>query len=136
MSDDDELEAIKRKKMAQLMAMKKQQELAKDVVGEANRKKDAILKTVLKADAWAYLQQLRQANPALAQQIVGEFISPQVEQKMDLLLSLLAQGRIRTNFIPIDEIQYLERQFLGIKSKIVVKKRGEKEAVDLSKFLK
>lgn len=122
--------------MAQLMAMKKQQELAKDVVHEGNRKKDAILRTVLKPDAWAYFQQLRQSNPTLGQQIMDEFISPQVERQMDLLLSLLAQGRIRSNFIPCDEIQYLEREFLGIKSKIMVKKRGEKDAVDLSKFLK
>lgn len=102
---DDELEAIKRKKMAQLIAMKKQQELASDVLHNANRKKDSILRAVLTPDAWTYLQSIRQSNSGVAMQIEGEFITPAVEQQIDLLMSLIAQGRVRSHIIPIDEIQ-------------------------------
>jgi DNA-binding TFAR19-related protein (PDSD5 family) len=133
---DDELEAIRKKKMAQLLNMKKQQEAQKDVVMDVTFKKDLVLKAVFQPDAWAYLEQIRKNNPAVAQQIVNEFITPQVTMQLDLIMALIAQGRIRQQVVPIDEIQYLERQILGIKSKIQVKRRGEKEAVDLSSFLK
>ncbi|OLS14104.1 MAG: hypothetical protein RBG13Loki_2282 [Promethearchaeota archaeon CR_4] len=136
MSNDDDLEAIRKKKMAQLLNMKKQQEAQKDVGQDFAFKIDLVLKAVFQPDAWAYLQQLRKNNPAVAQQIVSEFMPPEVLMKLDLIMALISQGRIRQQIVPIDEIQYLERQILGVKSRIQVKRRGEKEAVDLSSFLK
>ncbi len=134
--NDDDLEAIRKKKMAQFLNIKKQQEAQKDIGRDFAFKKDLVLKAVFRPDAWAYLEQIRKNNPAVAQQIVNEFITPEVEMQLDLIMSLIAQGRIRQQVVPIDEIQYLERQILGVKSRIQVKRRGEKEAVDLSSFLK
>ncbi len=134
--NDDDLDAIRKKKMAQFLNIKKLQETQKDIGRDFAFKKDLVLKAVFKPDAWAYLEQIRKTNPAVAQQIVNEFITPQVEMQLDLIMSLIAQGRIRQQVVPIDEIQYLERQICGIKSKIQVKRRGEKDAVDLSSFLK
>ncbi len=134
--NDDDLDAIRKKKMAQILNMKKQQDAQKDIGRDFAFKKDMVLKAVFQPDAWAYLEQIRKNNPAVAQQIVNEFVTPQVEMQLDLIISLLAQGRIQQQVVPIDEIQYLERQILGVKSKIQVKRRGEKEAVDLSSFLK
>jgi DNA-binding TFAR19-related protein (PDSD5 family) len=135
-SSDDDLEAIRKKKMAQFLNIKKQQEAQKDIGRDFAFKKDLVLKALFQPDAWAYLEQIRKNNPMVAQQIVNEFITPQVEMQLDLLMALLAQGRIRQQVVPIDDVQYLERQILGVKSKIQVKRRGEKEAVDLSAFLK
>jgi hypothetical protein len=56
--------------------------------------------------------------------------------QLDTIMAFISQGRIRQQIVPIDEIQYLERQIMGVKSRIQVKRRGEKEAVDLSAFLK
>ncbi len=136
MSNDDDLEAIRKKKMAQMLNIKKQQDAQKDIGRDFAFKKDLVLKAVLQPDAWTYLEQIRKTNPVVAQQIVNEFITPQVEMQLDLIMSLIAQGRIQQQIVPIDEIQYLERQILGVKSRIQVKRRGEKEAVDLSSFLK
>ncbi len=133
---DDDLEAIRKKKMAQLLNIKKQQEAQKDFGRDLAFKKDLVLKAVFQPDAWAYLEQIRKNNPAVAQQIMNEFIPPRVELQLDLIMALIAQGRIQQQVVPIDDIQYLERQILGVKSRIQVKRRGEKEAVDLSSFLK
>ncbi len=136
MSNDDDLDAIRKKKMAQFLNIKKQQEAQKDIGRDYAFKKDLVLKAVFQPDAWAYLEQLRKTNAPLAQQILNEFITPEVEMQLDMIMSLIAQGRIQQQVVPVDEIQYIERQILGVKSRIQVKRRGEKEAVDLSSFLK
>jgi len=136
MSNDDDLDAIRKKKMAQFLNMKKQQEAQKDIGRDFAFKIELVLKAVFQPDAWAYLQQIRKTNPAVAQQIVDEFVTPEVQMKLDMIMALISQGRIQQQIVPIDEIQYLERQIMGVKSRIQVKRRGEKEAVDLSSFLK
>ncbi len=139
MSDEDELEKIKRRKLMELMRLQKareEQEKQREQQGNAFEQKVDLLKNfILAPTAKTYLDQIRERNPPAADRIEQMIFPPAVMEKLDLLIYLARQGRIPQGVIPVTEIQYLERQVLGIKSKILVKKRGEDHATDLSSFL-
>ncbi|GAB4308356.1 MAG: hypothetical protein Kow0069_06540 [Promethearchaeota archaeon] len=138
MSDEHELEKIRLKKMAQLLKLQKQRQEESDRAKQRvtlEDEKNWLLNYILHPKAKEYLDGVRARNPAVADRIVAAIMPPQVVRQLDLLLLMVRQGRIPRGVIPVQEIQYLERRVLGIKSKIMVKKRGEERATDLSSFL-
>ncbi|MHA1730581.1 MAG: hypothetical protein ACTSU5_01490 [Promethearchaeota archaeon] len=139
MSDEHELEKIKRRKMAELIRMQKLRQEREERLESARNalqdKKQWLMDFVLSPQAKAYLEQVRARNPQAADRIEYMIFPPQVMAQLDLLVMLARRGRIPRGVIPVTEIQYLERKVLGIKSKIMVKKRGEEQATDLSSFL-
>lgn len=137
-STEDELDRIKRRKMAEILRLQKQREEQEARVARHQKsleeKRAWLLEYILQPSAQQYLAQVRTRNPGLAQRIENMIVTPQVLAQLDLLLQLIRIGRLPRNIIPVTEIQYLERKILGVKSKITVKKRGE-DHVDLSSFL-
>ncbi|WXG40021.1 MAG: DNA-binding protein [Candidatus Freyarchaeum deiterrae] len=124
---DEELEAIKRRKMMELMhknlAQKQQKEKQETAQSEQEEKKEAVLKYVLLPDAQNYLENLRKTKPKIGEQIE------------DAIIILVAQRKIPRKLDKID-IMRAERKLEGVEPRIMYKKRGEEEAVDIEEKLK
>jgi hypothetical protein len=60
---------------------------------------------------------------------------PELLNEIDLLLQYHSQGMLKYGVIPLIEIQYLERQILGIGPQITIKKRHQ-DSKSLNSFLK
>ncbi|MHA2394839.1 MAG: hypothetical protein ACXAEX_23160 [Promethearchaeota archaeon] len=131
--EQHELEKIRMRKMKAMMDAKKQQEEVKDRIVSISEKVEFVLKVVLAADAYNYLNKLKVDEPNVYRFIYNELISPDVVQSIDYLLAIIQQRGGVPKKIPLDAIIYLERQAKGIKSKIKVK-RGD-DVMDLGSFL-
>ncbi len=131
--DQHELDKIRMRKMRALMEAKKRKEAAQERSVSIYEKIDFVLKVVLAPDAYTHLNNLKENEPPVYQNIYNELISPDVVQSIDYLLAIIQQRGGIPRKIPLDAIIYLERKVKGIKSKIQVK-RGD-DMMDLSSFL-
>lgn len=113
MSDDDsELEMLRKKKMAQLIAREKQLQETKEKQEKVQIERNKILKRFLEQDALTYLEQLDEREPNIASRI------------KDIILYLVTYRGIRQLFSQID-VRYIERQVKGEEPKIRVQRDGE-----------
>ncbi|MHA1578277.1 MAG: DNA-binding protein [Candidatus Freyarchaeota archaeon] len=126
---DDELEAIKRRKMLELMqktlAKKQQKENAQkdNAQKELVEKKQMVLGYVMLPEALSYLEHLRKAKPKIAEQIE------------DAVIMLVAYRRLQRRLTKID-IMRIERKLEGVEPRIVYKKKGEDKPIDIEERLK
>ena len=132
---DHELEKLRLKRMQMAIDTKKRNEMKKQILSDNNEKINAILRVILTSDAYYYLTEIEKRNHSLYLKIREFILPPNVRQQLDLLYSYLNQGMIRSGIVSKTEIQYIERQILGIGSKITVKKRNQ-ESTDLNSFLR
>ncbi len=137
-SEDEDME-LKRIRMQKMQALIKQKQLEEQKKNQKTitlaDKIDMLLKVILTPHAQVYLNEIKSRNMQVYNKIRSQLFPPQISSQIDLLIAYLQKGMIRQNIIDKLEIQYLERQILGIKSQITVKKRGE-DATSLSSFLK
>lgn len=120
LSDQDELEKIKQRKLRQILERAEQMQstkakLEKETKEQATEVKKArmqILSRILEPDANKYLAQLRDSKPEIAQRIEN------------IILSLFLQKQL----ISVSKVQIraLERRLEGVEPSIMVKRRGKK----------
>nr|MDO8087404.1 hypothetical protein [Candidatus Sigynarchaeum springense] len=138
--EDDELAALRRKKMAELMARQKdeklRQELSQNAEAILEQKIDACMQFLMAPDAYTYLKNMKKSNPQLHARIKGMLFPPEVLFRIDLLLANIRSGRVPRGDIWLVDIQQIERELLGIKSSISVKKRGERDRTDIGALFK
>jgi DNA-binding TFAR19-related protein (PDSD5 family) len=134
MDDDLELERLRRQRMEQMLAAKHRMEHQQSAQVSVENKVQGVLRTLLQPDAFAYLEQIRGRNPELYQQIRGEILPPEIMGQLDVLISYMMQGQLRSGVIDLVSIQYWERKMLGVESTITVKRRHH-DAQSLSNFL-
>lgn len=122
---DDELEAIKRRKMMELMQKmaEKQQENKQEAVNELAEKKEMVLRYILLPDALNYLGNLRKTKPKI------------VEQIEDAIIVLVAYRKLQRKLDKID-IMRIERKLEGVEPRIMIKRRGDDHAIDIEEKLK
>ncbi len=132
--EQHELEKLRMKKMKALIEAQKRQQASQERVVSINDKIVYVLRVVLAADAFSYLEKIRANEPMVYQAIFNELVSPDVIANIDYLIAIInRQGGVPRK-IPLDAIIYLERKIKGIKGKIQVKK-GNGEMMDLGSFL-
>ena len=140
MSDDDELAALRRKRMAEIMAKQKDEKLRQELNQNAEAMLDQqiefCLQFLMAPDAYAYFKNMKASNPQLHERIKGLLFPPEVLFKMDLLVANIRTGRVPRGDIWLVDIQQIERDLLGIKSSISVKKRGERDRMDIGSLFK
>ncbi len=120
MSDQDELEKIKRRKMKRFLERAEQlqseeKKLKTNQQEQATRVQEArsqILAKILDPEARQYLAYLNDTKPNTAQKIEST------------ILPLVLQNRIF--YVSKIDIRALERRVEGVESSILVKRRGEK----------
>lgn len=138
--DDDELAALRRKKMAELMARQKdeklRQELSQNAEAILDQKIEFCMQFLMAPDAYAYFKAMKESNPQLHARIKGLLFPPEVLFKIDLLVANIRSGRVPRGDIWLVDIQQIERELLGIKSSISFKKRGERERMDIGALFK
>ncbi|MBD3188453.1 hypothetical protein GF325_16600 [Candidatus Bathyarchaeota archaeon] len=137
---DDELEALRRKKMKEMLARHQKMQAEKEykenskIMMQQNIRN--ALAYLLAPNAYEYLGNIKEKNKRLYDTIISRLFPPEIMLKLDSLLYAINIGRVPRGVIPLIEIQHLEREILGIKSTISYKKRGEKERTDLSSLFK
>ena len=129
-----ELEKLRVKKMKALMEAQKRQQASQERVVSINDKIIYVLRVVLAADAFSYLEKIRTNEPMVYQAIFNELVSPDVINNIDYLIAIINRQGGGPRKIPLDAIIYLERKIKGIKGKIQVKK-GDGEMMDLGSYL-
>ncbi|MFX0101460.1 MAG: hypothetical protein ACFFCS_17935 [Candidatus Hodarchaeota archaeon] len=138
--DDEELAALRRKRMAALMAKQKQAELNKELEENAQffleKKIAGAIGHLFAPDAYEYFEQIKTNNPALHEQIMAQLFPPVVILNIDILLAKIRAGRVPRGLITLMDIQLIERKLMGVKSTIQYKKRGEEDRLDLSSLFK
>ncbi|MFX1563536.1 MAG: DNA-binding protein [Promethearchaeota archaeon] len=99
---DDELEQLKRRKLAELQQAAAQEQRASQEE-EIRRQRTAVLRQILTADARSRLTNLRMVKPAFAEQLENELIRlaqmnklPEIPIKDKTLKQMLAQLQART----------------------------------------
>ncbi len=100
LSDEDELEDIRKKKLAQLQQQAAQEEMAEERQKEAEAQKEAILRQILTPEARSRLTNIRLVKPQLAEQIEMQ------------LIQLAGSGRLR-NRISDEQLKSLLKQLQG-----------------------
>ncbi len=139
-NDDDELAALRRKRMAQLLSQQKEQEIQKELRSNADlmleRKIDLSISHLFTPQAVAYLNHIRANNQALHNQIRGILFPIEVVASIDVLLQRIQAGYVPRGVISEIDIQQIERELLGVRSSISYKKRGDKERVDIGSLFK
>ena len=120
MSDQDELEKIKQRKLKRFLERTKQLK-SKEQQSQINQEEQAtrvqearsqILTKVLEPEARQYLAYLNETKPNTAQKIEST------------ILPLILQNRIF--YVSKVDIRALERRIEGVEPSILVKRRGEK----------
>jgi programmed cell death protein 5 len=71
---DDELDAIRQKKLAELQQQAAQEQAVEQQAAEAQAQKDAILRQILTPEARSRLTNIRMVKPQLAEQIEMQLI--------------------------------------------------------------
>ncbi|MHA1562009.1 MAG: hypothetical protein ACTSPA_07760 [Promethearchaeota archaeon] len=136
MSEDEELNRIRRQKMQEILDKNRQAEQrSQRVEMPIDKKMDQILAVLLAPNANQYLSIIKERNYELYSKIRQKIFPPKIMPELDLLLQYLRQGMIRRGVISLIEVQQIERQVLGIGSTITIKKQGH-DAKSLSNFLK
>ncbi|MFO8020263.1 MAG: hypothetical protein R6U96_16685 [Promethearchaeia archaeon] len=136
--DDDEhkLKKIRMEKMKALMEKKKRQEARKSKDTSMYDKVEYVLKTVLSPKAYSHLNELKEEEPKVYQQVLNHLITPDVLSQIDYLVSIIQRrGGSIPRRIPLDAIIHLERKVKGIKGKVRVKRR-DGDLMDLGSYLK
>jgi hypothetical protein len=138
--EDDDLAALRRKRMAELMAKQKgdklRQELSQNAEAMLDQKIEFCLQILMAPDAYAYFKSMKASNPQLHERIKGLLFPPQVLFKIDMLVANVRSGRVPRGDIWLVDLQQIERELLGIKSSISVKKRGDRDRMDIGSLFK
>ncbi|MHA1728870.1 MAG: hypothetical protein ACTSWY_09080 [Promethearchaeota archaeon] len=132
---DHELERIRLKRMKKLIDQKKVQELQQNRAYNDKQKVETVLRIILTPAAYNYLNNIKNRDEDLFIKIKQTFLPPQILSQIDTLLIYMRKGMLRRGVITQTDIQQMERQILGIGSKITIKKRNH-ESTELSSFLK
>jgi programmed cell death protein 5 len=103
MSDDDELEAIRQKKIAAIREQAFQERIQEQQNAEAEARKEAILRQILTPEARSRLTNIRMVRPQFAEQLemqlielagAGKLKGPVTDEQLRALLAQI-QGRER-----------------------------------------
>jgi DNA-binding TFAR19-related protein (PDSD5 family) len=132
---DHELEVLRLKRLQQVMSLKKQKVYEQKTTGSISQKIEVVLKVILTVDAYSYLRSIQQRDEEVYNRIMNELLPPEVMNEIDTLIMYYRQGMLRSGVIDLVEIQYLERQILGIDSQITIKKRHQ-DSTSLGSFLR
>lgn len=120
LSDQDELEKIKQRKLRQLLERAEQQQAAKahqenEQQNQEDKEREMrtqLLDRYLDSEARQYITQMNATKPQTAQHIET------------IIISLILQNRV--NYITKVQIRALERRIEGVEPSISVKRRGKK----------
>ena len=121
----DELEAIRRKKMQELMKRLQTKEEEKKKIPKSQdirRAVEEIIKNILDDEAYEYLKSV-------------EKISPEIADKIKIVVINAFRFGYINHILTRPEIRLIERKITGEEGKIFIKRRGE-EMVDLSKAIR
>lgn len=97
---DEELEAIRQKKLAQLRNQAVQEQAEEQAAAEAQAQKEAILRRILTPDARARLTNIKLVKPQFAEQIEMQ------------LIQLASAGRLRSKMTD-EQLKTLLKQVQG-----------------------
>lgn len=132
---DHELERIRLKRMQNVLRFQQQKKQENDSVQSFQNKIRTILNVILTPDAHAYLSSIETRDSTLFTKIRNMILPSHITTQIDTLLMYFNRGMLRRGVISMIDIQYIERQILGIGTKITVKK-SNRESTDLSTFLR
>lgn len=133
--EERELEKIRMQKLKKIVEQKQMQDVVVKEQQAFYEKIDWVLTRAMMPDAYNYLNRLKNLEPNVYWAIYKQLISQKVSDNIDVLITLINRGEAVLRRIPLEAIQYVERQVKGIKSSIKVKRANE-EAVDLTSYLK
>ena len=109
MSEDEELNRLRRQKMQEMLNKKKQAEQrSQRVEMPIDKKMDQILAVLLAPNANQYLSIIKERNYELYTKIRQKIFPPKIMPELDLLLQYLRQGMIRRGVISLIEVQQIE----------------------------
>ena len=97
---DEELEAIRQKKLADLQNQAAQQQAQEQQTAEVDAQKDAILRQILSPEARARLTNIKMVKPQVAEQIELQ------------LIQLASSGRLKGR-VTDDQLKGLLQQLMG-----------------------
>ncbi len=97
---DDELEAIRQRKLAELQQQALQQQAAEQRAAEIEAQKEAILRQILTPEARSRLNNIRMVKPQFAEQIEIQ------------LIQLASAGRLRSK-VTDEQLKALLQQIAG-----------------------
>jgi len=97
---DDELDAIRQRKLAELQQQAAQEQAAEQQMAEAEAQKDAILRQILTPEARQRLTNIRMVKPQMAEQIEIQ------------LIQLAGSGRLRSR-VSDEQLKALLKQLQG-----------------------
>ena len=132
---DHELERIRLKRMQNILRFQQQKKQENNSVQSFQKKIRTILNVILTPDAHAYLSDIEKRDSTLFTKIRNMILPSHITSQIDTLLMYFNRGMLRRCVITMTDIQYVERQILGIGTKITVKKSNS-ESTDLSSFLR
>lgn len=132
---DHELERIRLKRMQSVLRSQQQKKQEQNSVQSFQNKIRTILNVILTPDAHAYLSSIETRDSTLFTKIRNMILPSHITTQIDTLLMYFNRGMLRKGVISMIDIQYIERQILGIGTKITVKK-SNRESTDLSSFLR
>ena len=135
-NEDIELQRLRMERMQKILQQKEETERrAAQHILTFDEKVDRLLSVLLLPNAWEYFQTIKKNQPQAYQFIRNAIFPQEIAEQIDMLMNYLERGMIRRGLIPISEIQYLEREALGIGPRISVKKQG-KDWQSIGSFLK
>jgi hypothetical protein len=136
MAEDHELERLRMQRIQALLKAKAEAtQRANYKPPTLAEKIDRLMQVIIAPDALNYLNGIKARNMEVYNKIRQELFPPQITMEIDTLLQYLQRGMIRRNVIELLDIQYLERQMMGIGPTITIKKQGE-DAKTLGSYLK
>jgi programmed cell death protein 5 len=97
---DEELDAIRKRKLAQLQEQALQEQAQEQAAAEAQAQKDAVLRRILTPEARARLSNIRMVKPQFAEQIEIQ------------LIQLAGAGRLR-GLVTDEQLKKLLKQLQG-----------------------
>ena len=97
---DDELEAIRQRKLAELQQQAAQEQVAEQQASEVQAQKEAILRKILTPEARSRLSNIRMVKPQLAEQIEMQ------------LIQLASSGRLKEQ-VSDEQLKALLQQLQG-----------------------
>ena len=100
MVSDDELDAIRQRKLAELQQQAAQEQVAEQQAAEAQAQKEAILRQILSPEARSRLTNIRMVKPQLAEQIEMQ------------LIQLAGSGRLKSR-VSDEQLKGLLQQLQG-----------------------
>ncbi|MGQ4833003.1 MAG: DNA-binding protein [Candidatus Asgardarchaeia archaeon] len=121
----DELEAIRQKKMRELMKrLQTREEEQRKIPKSQNIRKsvEEIMKNLLDDEAYEYLKSV-------------EKVSPEIADKIKIVVINAFRFGYINHILTRPEIRIIERKITGEEGKIFIKRRGE-EMIDLSKAMR